>query len=101
MTKRNRIKRFFDFFRTQRQIIETLRQLDRLIEIKVSTIADRIEELDPSKTYFIYLKNVTGEELASTKELIERATKSIPWTSPGIIVSNVNIETKKRRKRRR
>ena len=75
-----------------------LQELDGMIEVNVHSLAKKIEELDPSKTYYIYLENATAEEISTVKDMVDRATHTIPWTSPGIIVLNTALGTKKRRR---
>lgn len=92
------------WFKTQKEMINHLQELDKKIQdlhkhldIKLQLIIPLIEELEPTKTYFLYIKNGSEDELQQIRTCLKLAQKQVKWTIPNILVSNIPIQEYKKR----
>lgn len=76
-----------NWFKSKNRLIKELKDCRVIIGKLMLESRSKLEELEPSKTYYIQTNNPDG-----TKEAIDYLQRTIPWTLPPIIISPDKIE---------
>ena len=90
--KRNFIKRFFDYFRTKKSLIESISYFHDIASMQMDEAAKIIKELEQNKVYYLSAPGISGNELNKLVDALEQARSRIKWTVPNIIILNGELK---------
>lgn len=76
-----------EWFKTKAYLISELKRMQRIVDIKEEIIVQKLKELRQDRIYALVLDGCTEKQIEATTSLIRRASQSIPFTPPQIIVT--------------
>jgi hypothetical protein len=79
------------WFSTKHSLFQLIEKMNRIAEIKISYLTQKLEVLEQGKIYLCYVEGAS-EQLERVKETYTQATMRLKWTAPTILFSNNSIK---------
>jgi len=80
------------WFSTKHSLFQLIEKMNRIAEIKISYLTQKLEVLEQRKIYLCYVEGASKEQLERVKETYTQATMRLKWTAPTILFSNNSIK---------
>lgn len=85
------LKKLRMWFWTKKRTIDEMIKIDRILDVKLKHILDKLESLDQDKAYVCVIEGATSEEIEAAHDAFNRARGRMNWTSPQVLFLNKEI----------